>query len=141
MDGAPLRSVPLAPTVPSATAPPSTLKYESATIHPVQAALATSAAADVKARRTLQAATFGATFPMRRMMTESVLSQFHRLPGLPSSGIALERLSGRDTDIGFEDYLNLPSDSPEAPGGGWDTMGETHDAMERALGIAPKAPF
>jgi hypothetical protein len=141
MDRAPETLVPLAPTVSGTSAPPSTLKYESAPIHPVQRVIATHAASDLQARRTLQAATYGAAFPMRRMMQESVLAQFHRLPGLPSSGLAMDVLSGRDADIDFDDYLNLPSESPEAPGGALDTLGESHAAMERMLGIAPKAPF
>lgn len=79
---------------------------------------------------------------MRRMMSESVLRQFHRLPGLQSSGIALDVMSGRDSDIDFDDYLNLPSESPEGPSGlGVDAISETHDTMEKMLGIAPKAPF
>jgi Proteasome maturation factor UMP1 len=138
----PTTSVLLAPTVPSATLPPSTLKYEAGTIHPVQKMISTRTASDVQARRTLQAATYGSAFPMRRMMQESVLGQFHRLPGLPSSGVALDVLSGRDTDIDFEDYLNLPSECPVGPDGlGLDTLSATHDAMEKMLGIAPKAPF
>jgi hypothetical protein len=128
--------------IPAATLPPSALKYEAGTIHPVQKMISTHAASDVQARRTLQAATYGSAFPMRRMMQESVLGQFHRLPGLPSSGVALDVLSGRDTDIDFEDYLNLPSECPVGPDGlGLDTLSATHDAMEKMLGIAPKAPF
>lgn len=135
-------SVPVATPAPSATAAPTSLKYELGTIHPVQKIISTHSASDVRARRTLQAATYGSAFPMRRMMNESVLRQFHRLPGLQSSGVALDILSGRDADMDFEDYLNLPSESPEGPSGlGVDTIAETHDTMERMLGIAPKAPF
>lgn len=135
-------SVPLAPTVPSVTGPPSSLKYELGSIHPVQNIISTHSTSDVQARRTLQAATYGSAFPMRRMMNESVLRQFHRLPGLQSSGVALDVLSGRDADIDFEDYLNLPSESPEGVNGvGVDTIGSTQDVMERMNGIAPKAPF
>lgn len=93
------------------------------------------------ARRALQAAALGSVFPMRRMMQEDILAQFHRLPGLPSSDVALDVLRGKDTDLDYEDYLNLPENSPELPGGDMDRLGATHEAMERALRIAPKAPF
>lgn len=124
----------------AAVEPGATLMSEF-TVPAMQAMQTEYTANSLKARRTLQAATFGSAFPMRRMMQEDILAQFHRLPGLPSSGVALDVLRGRDADLDFDDYLNLPEHSPELPGGDMDALGSTHDVMEKTLGIAPKAPF
>lgn len=34
-----------------------------------------------------------------------LMSQFHRMPGIPSSFHGLQILTGRDTEIAVEDYL------------------------------------
>jgi hypothetical protein len=138
MDPASTQSAPLVPPALS-DAPPSTLKYDIASVHPVQAALAAHEESRLRARRTLQAATFGSAFPMRRLMQESVLAQFHRAPGLPSSRLAFEVLNRRDADIDYEDYLSLPEDSPE--GGPIDARLQNRDAIEKALGISIPPPF
>jgi hypothetical protein len=137
MEPAAFPSAPLAPPV--GDAPPSTLKYDVASVHPVQAALADHEETRLRARRALQAATFGSAFPMRRLMQESVLAQFHRPPGIPSSTLALDIMNRRDADLDFCDYLNRPEDSPE--GGSVDPRLENRDAIEKALGIAMPPPF
>jgi hypothetical protein len=135
-------SVPLTRAAPTPGAAPTTLKYDAAAPHAVAGLAEGRTAADLSARRALQAATYGGAFPLRRLMTESVLSQFGRLPGLASSGVALDVLTGRDADIGFEDYLNLPGESPEGGfGEGGDGIGAVHEALEKAYGIAPKNQF
>lgn len=52
-----------------------------------------------------------------------------RLPGLPSSKLGLEAMTGALEDFGFESYLNLPQDS-EAP------QPDLHSQMEQRLGMA-----
>lgn len=52
-----------------------------------------------------------------------------RLPGLPSSHIGLESMSGALDDFSFEDYLGLPGDSEVAPP-------DLHSLMETHLGVA-----
>lgn len=59
--------------------------------------------------------------PARRM---------ERLPGLPSSKLGLESLTGALEDFGFESYLGLPADSEVAPP-------DLHSQMEQRLGLAP----
>lgn len=113
----------------------STLKYEASLIHPMQAIQARAAKGEKMAKRQLMAATYGAAMPMRMMMQEQVLSQFHRLPGLPSSRLGLEALAHRDESIGFEDFLNRPDESPDMP------SVDAHDIMEKQLGIQVKRPF
>lgn len=89
----------------------------------------------MKTKRQLMAITYGAAMPMRLMMQEEILSQFHRLPGLPSSFTGLNSLSGRDERIDFDDIFNLPEESPYVP------QMDTHEIMEKRLGIEAKRPF
>jgi proteasome maturation protein len=51
-----------------------------------------------------------------------------RLPGLPSSKLGLQSLTGELDDFGFADYLGLPADSEVAPP-------DLHSQMEAALGL------
>lgn len=52
------------------------------------------------------ARTQGKSAAVRMCMEERILAQFQRLPGLPSSLIGLETLLGKDSEFGFEDYLD-----------------------------------
>lgn len=52
-----------------------------------------------------------------------------RLPGLPSSKLGLEAMTGALEDFGFESYLGLPQDS-ETP------QPDLHSQMEQRLGLA-----
>lgn len=54
-----------------------------------------------------------------------------RLPGLPSSKLGLEALTGTLDDFSFESYLNLPADSEVTPP-------DVHSQMEAKLGLATK---
>merc|ERR1719378_331675 len=50
---------------------------------------------------------YGQHAPLKAKMEREILSQFQRLPGLPSSMIGLETLLGKDDKIEFEDVLDL----------------------------------
>ena len=52
-----------------------------------------------------------------------------RLPGLPSSKLGLEAMTGALEDFGFESYLGLPQDSEAPPP-------DLHSQMEQRLGMA-----
>jgi len=56
---------------------------------------------------------YGYHMVMKLQMEKAILSQFQRLPGLPSSFCGLETLIGNDEDIDFDDYLNDPLISAE----------------------------
>lgn len=56
-------------------------------------------------------------------------SQVQRLPGLPSSFVALDTVTGRSEIIDHQDVLNLPSERPVEP------KFSLHDAMEVKLGM------
>src|SRR5688572_23446763 len=48
---------------------------------------------------------FGTHMFMRMQMEKTILSQFRRLPGLPSEFVGLETILGEDETIDFDDYL------------------------------------
>ena len=56
-------------------------------------------------------------------------SQVQRLPGLPSSFVALDTVTGRSEIIDHQDVLNLPSERPVEP------KFSLHDALEVKLGM------
>ncbi|KAL7747208.1 hypothetical protein RI367_007419 [Sorochytrium milnesiophthora] len=70
---------------------------------------------------------YGLHAPIRLQMERALVSQVQRLPVLPSSNLALEILSGKDTSIDVEDFLGDVHDYT-------DTL-DLHAAMERKLKI------
>ena len=52
------------------------------------------------------------------------------MPGLPSSFVALDTVTGRSEIIDHQDVLNLPSERPVEP------KFSLHDAMEVKLGLS-----
>ena len=117
------------PLHPQDAAPNSTLKYSSASLHPVQRIVEQSIQTERAARLKMKSAAFGSAMPMREMMLQHQLSQCQRLPGLPSSYAGLESLTGRDETIDFEDFINLPQESPDLP------QVQQRDQLERVLNI------
>merc|ERR1719440_959958 len=76
---------------------------------------------------------YGQHAPLKAKMEREIMSQFQRLPGLPSSMIGLETMLDMDDDIEFEDIFNLEADAPMPR-----TTGPNfglHDVMEARLGL------
>jgi hypothetical protein len=73
--------------------------------------------------------TYGIQMAMTLAVEKDIFSRPHRLPGLPSSTIHSDILSGKDTKIDFSDYLNDPQVRPEAP------RVTLHEIMEAKHGI------
>lgn len=71
--------------------------------------------------------TQGLHAPMRLKMELNAASKIGRLPFLPSSNIMIDVLTGRDIEIGFEDFLNI-ADFREV-------SGQPHAMIEKSLGI------
>lgn len=109
----------------------STLKYEASLIHPVAEIEKSARLNEAAARRRLQAAVYGAALPMRRMMDRQTLSQFHRLPGLPSSQLGIELLDRKDEKIDFADFLNI--ETPEFP------EDDPRETLEKDIGVFVKS--
>lgn len=57
---------------------------------------------------------YGSAFPARLEIERQILSKFQRLPGVPSSNLGLEALTGRLEDFSFESYLGFPGDNETA---------------------------
>lgn len=58
-----------------------------------------------------------------------------RLPGLPSSRLGLEIMTGDVDRFSFESYLDRPDERPEAP------RGDLHGIMENRLGLNKKPGY
>lgn len=65
--------------------------------------------------------------PLRLTVERKVASQIHRLPGLQSSNIMSDLLTGRLDTIEFDDILNDPMNA--------EIVGHPHALMERRLGL------
>ena len=74
---------------------------------------------------------YGAAFPVRMAIDQQILGRFGRLPGVPSSRLGLEALTGDLDDFTFESYLGLPEFSEDAPL-------DLHSAMESKLQLGTK---
>nr|CAD7460900.1 unnamed protein product [Timema tahoe] len=65
--------------------------------------------------------------PLRLTMELRAAEKVGRLPFLPSSNFMRDVLSGRDEEIGFEDFLNTAEFREQ--------MGQPHAVLEKQLGI------
>lgn len=76
---------------------------------------------------------YGEALPLRMHIEEQILGRFQRLPGLPSSRLGLESMTGELDEFSFESFLGLPEHSEVAPPG-------LHVQMEASLklGTAPQ---
>lgn len=72
---------------------------------------------------------YGLAFPAKVDIEKQILSKFGRLPGLPSSKLGLESLTGELDQFGFESYLGLPEFSEQLPV-------DMHSQMEQRLGMS-----
>ncbi|KAJ8297458.1 hypothetical protein KUTeg_023989 [Tegillarca granosa] len=71
--------------------------------------------------------TIGVHAPLKLQMEKHVALKMQRLPGLPSSNLMMDTLTGRDDMIEFEDFLGDPVNS--------ERMGHPHVMMEKQLNI------
>ncbi|XP_056009650.1 proteasome maturation protein-like isoform X2 [Ostrea edulis] len=71
--------------------------------------------------------TQGIHMPLRLQMEKNVAQKINRLPGMHSSHLMSDILSGRDEMIDFEDLLNNPADC--------EAIGDIHLLMERKSGL------
>ncbi|KNC53398.1 proteasome maturation protein [Thecamonas trahens ATCC 50062] len=92
-----------------------TVAAELRPMHPVEAIEANAPAQEAALTKHALDATFGSHAFLRTQFEAAVFSQYHRLPGLPSSFVALDTLSGADESISFADYLGDARDPVEAP--------------------------
>eukprot|EP01089_Gocevia_fonbrunei_P002388 TRINITY_DN1235_c0_g1_i3.p1 TRINITY_DN1235_c0_g1~~TRINITY_DN1235_c0_g1_i3.p1 ORF type:complete len:132 (-),score=35.19 TRINITY_DN1235_c0_g1_i3:29-424(-) len=98
-----------------------------AVFHPVDRIQQKSNNNDIALKRFALANMYGAHFPLRLQMEESILSGIQRLPPLHSEFLGLRSLTNDDETIGFEDYLNNPRDAEYSV--------DLHSVMEAKLGL------
>ena len=72
---------------------------------------------------------YGCAAAMRLKSERAATMEIQRLPGLPSSFVALDTVLGEDDTITFEDVLNDPYESVSEP------IFKVHQAMEVKLGL------
>jgi proteasome maturation protein len=90
---------------------------------------------------------YGEALPLRAHIEAQILGRVGRLPGLPSSRLGLESLSGALDEFGFEAYLGpggaLPALSGHDAGEGGCVglgLGGMHAAMEARLHLSGAQP-
>ncbi|GAX76396.1 hypothetical protein CEUSTIGMA_g3841.t1 [Chlamydomonas eustigma] len=74
---------------------------------------------------------YGIAVPAKLQIETQILSQFGRLPGLPSSKLGLEALTGELDEFSFNSYLGLPENLDAVPV-------DMHSQMEQALRLGTK---
>merc|ERR1719446_1622832 len=80
--------------------------------HPVEKLLIDNTKRSEQQEMMAKSIVFGQHAPIRAKMERELLSQFQRLPGLPSSMLGLETVMRMDTNIEFEDIFNLEVHAP-----------------------------
>ena len=77
---------------------------------------------------------YGTAAPLKLRIEEEILGSVQRLPGLPSSSLGAEALSGKLDDFDFSDALGQSSEESE-------TMPvDMHSVMECRLGLSRNMP-
>eukprot|EP00618_Florenciella_parvula_P039462 CAMPEP_0119480436 /NCGR_PEP_ID=MMETSP1344-20130328/9243_1 /TAXON_ID=236787 /ORGANISM="Florenciella parvula, Strain CCMP2471" /LENGTH=125 /DNA_ID=CAMNT_0007514743 /DNA_START=36 /DNA_END=413 /DNA_ORIENTATION=+ len=94
--------------------------------HPLQAALKKD---EFSIKLDLVRRTYGSAAAMRLKSEKVAAEQIQRLPGLPSSFVALDTIMNEDNFISFEDTLGDPFEAPTEPNF------KLHDVMEIKLGM------
>lgn len=107
------------------------LKEDVAIKHPVDAIQATHSQRAQKTKLQMMRDLYGAAVPAKMQIEQQILGRFQRLPGLPSSQLGLESLTGTLDDFGFESWIGLPQDAELPPV-------DLHSRMEAKLGLSDK---
>eukprot|EP00879_Flechtneria_rotunda_P003502 GHRR01003732.1.p2 GENE.GHRR01003732.1~~GHRR01003732.1.p2 ORF type:complete len:139 (+),score=24.84 GHRR01003732.1:1158-1574(+) len=105
----------------------SSLKEDALQKHPVQVVQETTAIPGVDcANPQMLRDLYGIAFPAKVAIERQILSKFGRLPGMASSRLGLESLTGELDQFAFESYLGLSEYSVNQPP-------DMHSQMEQKL--------
>lgn len=74
---------------------------------------------------------YGSALPARMALEKQILGRVQRLPGIESSRLGLDSLSGKLDEFEFDSYLNTPTDSEAVPI-------DMHSLMEAQLSLQTK---
>lgn len=106
------------------------LKEDAVQKHPVEVIQETTAIPGVQGTNPqMLRDLYGLAFPAKMDIERQILGKFGRLPGLPSSKLGLESLTGELDQFGFESYLGMEDSSEHQPV-------DLHSQMEQKLGMA-----
>jgi proteasome maturation protein len=89
------------------------LKEDVGTKHPVEVVQTSFKQHAESSRLNMLRDLYGVATPARQQIERSILDRFERLPGLPSSKLGLESLTGSLDDFTFDSFLGLPQDSED----------------------------
>jgi len=106
------------------------LEHETRAPHPVAGLQRSQRDAEWEARLDMVRRTYGAHLAMRLATEKVACSRVLRQPGLQTKNVNLETALNLQTQIGFEDFLNLPQMRPVAP------VPDVYAASEAQAGIA-----
>lgn len=108
----------------------SSLKEDAVQKHPVQIIQETTGIPGVESSNPqMLRDLYGLAFPAKLDIERQILSKFGRLPGLPSSKLGLESMTGELDQFGFESYLGAADMCEDQPV-------DLHSQMEQRLGLA-----
>lgn len=92
-----------------------TLKEDATSSHPVEAIQTGSAAKQVITRDEMLQNVYGSALPAQLAIERQILGRVGRAPGMHSSRLGLEAMTGELDEFGFDSYLGLPAYSEESP--------------------------
>ena len=105
------------------------LKADATFTHPVEAIQENTRGHRDQAQRTMLANLYGSAVPAKDAIERQILSRTGRLPGLDSSRLGLDSLSGTLDEFSFQHFLGQPSNSEVSPP-------DVHSQMETKLGLS-----
>jgi proteasome maturation protein len=105
-----------------------TLKDDVLASHPVEV-IQSSVNSSKTSKTEMLSSVYGTALPARMQIEQQLLNRIERLPGLPSSKLGLDSMTGGLDDFSFASYLNLPEEMESGPSA---TM---HTVMEKKLGL------
>jgi proteasome maturation protein len=130
-----------APSIPLQTAAHDTfrnglasLKEDVAITHPVEVIQRTSRQNAQTTKLQMMRNLYGVAVPAKIQIEQQILGRFQRLPGLPSSQLGLDSLTGALDEFGFESWIGLPNDAEQPPV-------DLHSQMEAKLGLGGAKPM
>lgn len=109
------------------TSGPSSVKNDLVSSHPLEKSEKNYAQQRLAQEMLSLRKTQGLHAPLKLKMEQKIVQQINRGPSLRSSNALLDALTGKDEEIGFEDFLNAPEDQ--------EVVGQPHALQERQDGL------
>ncbi|DBB14063.1 hypothetical protein WJX82_008902 [Trebouxia sp. C0006] len=108
-----------------------TLKDDIGNTHVVEAIQRNHPRQQEQIRLEMMRNVYGSALPARMALEKQILGRVQRLPGIESSRLGLDSLSGKLDEFEFDSYLNTPNDREDIPT-------DMHSLMEAQLKLQTK---